>query len=81
MEQKDSFIVSVLNSLGLGVNAMIPKNVEMFASRMKQTINGIKVEVHSVTDNSLILDINDGFSLEYEKNESRVTSLKVLNMC
>ena len=81
MEQKDKFIVSVLNSLGLGVNAMIPKNVDMCASRMRQTINGIKVQVIRFTDEILVLEINDGFMLEYEKNESRVISLKVLNKC
>lgn len=75
--EKDNFIVSVLNSLGLGVNAMIPRNAEMFASRMKQTINGIDVKVKASTDNALVLTINDGFDLCYDKDGVRVTSLAV----
>ena len=77
MDKKDEFIVSVLSSLGLGVNAMIPKNAEMFASRMKQTINGINVGVGSVSDDGLTLIINNSFSLEYKKEGSRVVSVEV----
>lgn len=75
--EKDNFIVSVLNSLGLGVNAMIPRNAEMFASRMKQTINGIDVKVKAATDDALVLTINDGFDLCYDKDGVRVTNLAV----
>jgi len=75
--EKDKFIVSVLNSLGLGVNAMIPRNAEMFASRMCQTINGIDVKVKASTENALVLTINDGFDLCYDKDGVRVTNLAV----
>lgn len=75
--EKDNFIVSVLNSLGLGVNAMIPRNAEMFASRMKQTINGIDVKVKASTDNALVLTINNSFDLCYDKDGVRVTNLAV----
>lgn len=75
--EKDKFIVSVLNSLGLGVNAMIPRNAEMFASRMCQIINGIDVKVKASTENALVLTINDDFDLCYDKEGSRVTSLEV----
>lgn len=81
MDGRNSFIISILSYLGLGINAVISENPELFAGRLNTFCKDMTVKVQSVKENEVILNVSKGehpFLIIYKKEGSRVKSIEIL---
>ena len=77
MNKKDQFIISGLNQLGLGVNAIIPDDPQMFAGRIMQFFKGSTVTVLANQEKQTTLRVNDDFLIHFKKEGNRVSSVEI----
>lgn len=77
MNKKDQFIISGLNQLGLGVNAIIPDDPQMFAGRIMQYFKGSTVTVWANQEKQTTLRVNDDFLIHFKKEGKRVSSVEI----
>lgn len=77
MNKKDQFIISGLNQLGLGVNAIIPDDPQMFAGRIMQYFKGSTVTVWANQEKQTTLRVNDDFLIHFKKEGNRVASVEI----
>ena len=77
MNKKDQFIISGLNQLGLGINAVIPDDPQLFAGRIMQFFKGSTATVWDNQEKQTTLKINDDFLIHFKKEGKRVVSVEI----
>jgi len=77
MNKKDQFIISGLNQLGLGVNAVIPDDPQIFAGRIMQFFKGSTITVWADQEKQTILRVNGDFLIHFKKEGKRVVSVEI----
>ena len=77
MNKKDQFIISGLNQFGLGVNAVITDDPQVFAGRIMQFFKGSTVTVWANQEKQVILRVNGDFFIHFNKEGKRVASVEI----
>lgn len=74
---KNKIIISILNKLGIGVNAYVPKNTSILVNMLRKLLPDMDIS-YSQTDNVFHIIIDNEIGIDYTIDGSRVTKVEII---
>ena len=75
---KDAIIISILNELGIGVNAYVPRSPLIIVNMMRKLLPSMDIVASKATDDAdMAISIDDKLLLKYKLNISKTRIIQV----
>lgn len=74
---KDKIIISILNKLGIGVNAYVPKNTHILVNMLRKLLPDMDIQYKPINDTLFEISIDNEIVIEYEINGTRIINVNI----
>ena len=78
LQIKDAIIISILNELGIGVNAYVPRSPLIIVNMMRKLLPSMDIVASKTTDDTdMAISIDDKLLLKYKLNQDKTRIVQV----